>query len=212
MPQPIDLTGQRFGRLVAIEVAGRGKYRLWKCRCDCGKSTVVDGASLRTGNTRSCGCLMLSVNTQHGHAGNGRMSSTYKTWVSIRERCRNTRSKHYQKYGGRGIKVCDRWQTFDNFLADMGERPSDKSSIDRINNNGNYEPGNCRWATPKEQARNTRATKLTELAAAQIRALPPSVSTNNIAQCLGVSFNAIHCCRTGKTWKPIATAHESCKD
>lgn len=169
-----DMTGLRFGRLVVLNYAGsvkvpNGTKTFWNCICDCGTTTRVGAWSLRKGSTQSCGCFARdSVAEQfrtHGHAA-GRshghpVSLTYKSWCKMVERCTNPNTPNFHLYGGRGIRVCDSWRKFENFLADMGERPSKHYSIDRYpNNDGHYEPGNCRWATRKEQSRNTRVNKL----------------------------------------------------
>ena len=159
----LDITGQRYGRLTAVQDVGRTKYgtRLWECRCDCGATTQVQVGTLRYGNTTSCGCLRRDVggaNTKsHGHATKG-LSPTYRCFNGMKARCNNPKNRSYKDYGGRGITVCARWSNFVNFLADMGEKPAGKT-LDRKNVNGNYEPDNCRWATPKEQALNRRPPK-----------------------------------------------------
>ena len=159
--------GMRFGedsrleviREVAPLVSGRQKQRAVECRCDCGDVRVYRLYSLRNGNTRSCGCLS-EESGRHAHGGS--YLPEYGVWCGLRSRCLNPNDTAWKYYGGRGIKVCDRWErSFEAFFADMGKRPSNKHSIDRFpNNNGNYEPGNCRWATAKEQARNTRRNYL----------------------------------------------------
>lgn len=155
-----DMTGQRFGRLVVRERAptAPGKYNTpWVCDCDCGGTKTVRGQHLRDEKIRSCGCLhrenVRTVNKTHGHKSHGHETRTYKSWYSMKRRCTYEGGNRWHRYGGRGITVCDRWQSFEKFLADMGERPEGRS-IDRIDPDGNYEPGNCRWATPLEQQHN----------------------------------------------------------
>lgn len=159
----IDITGQRFGRLVVKMRTANDKHRTacWLCVCDCGNETIVRGNSLRRGLTKSCGCGMfeaLAVREKHGHAGRGTQSSTYKSWRNAISRCTFPSHPGYSKYGGAGVTVCDRWQSFENFLADMGERPP-KTTIGRILDMGNYEPGNCIWQTAKEQKLEQRNKK-----------------------------------------------------
>lgn len=156
MSKTIDISGKRFGRLVVIEKSHGGKNSCWKCVCDCGKYTVVGLPDLKDG-TKSCGCLKREKdiaggpNKKHGFC----RFAEYRIWSSMIRRCTNPKSKRYHRYGGRGIRVCDRWlKSFKSFVDDMDQRPSAKYSIDRIDNDGNYEPSNCRWATQKEQQRN----------------------------------------------------------
>jgi hypothetical protein len=155
----VDLCGKAFARLTVVQWAGRNWKGdlLWECLCDCGTSRVVLGRSLTSGTCKSCGCLNLEVaissNTKHGMS----RTAIYHAWVAMIERCDNPKNKAYKNYGGRGITVCERWrESVANFVADMGPRPSKRHTLDRINNDGNYEPTNCRWATWDVQSRNKR--------------------------------------------------------
>ena len=154
-PRCKDLSGQRFGKLIVLRPVGRDKGGriLWLCRCDCGNETVVLGGHLRSGHTRSCGCLPGML--RHGACTNRHCTPEYQTWSGMRQRCQNPNSSGYQYYGGRGIKVCKRWQKFENFLIDMGKRP-EGMTLDRIDNDSGYYQKNCRWATFHEQRCNSR--------------------------------------------------------
>jgi len=155
-PHRLDLTGKFFGNWFVIEKGdlGPGGEVYWKCRCSCGTEREVRASGLNGGRSRDCGCKR----------GKHRMSKskTYKSWDSMRQRCNNQNAPDYARYGGRGIKVCKRWQkSFQNFLADMGERPEGKT-LDRIDNSKGYKPDNCRWSTPTEQQENRRNTPKVE--------------------------------------------------
>lgn len=159
----LNILGKKFNRLTVIyfvEVSGR--YSRWQCRCDCGNTTIVRGNSLKAGEVKSCGCLAREKSKIPKSKTHG-MSKTpeYITWNSMKERCYNTNNKGYKDYGARGIKVCDKWlHSFENFYKDMGKRPTNKHTIERINNHKGYSPENCKWATMKEQGRNKRNNHL----------------------------------------------------
>ncbi len=166
MPRPnerkimYELTNQRFGKLLVLEkettIKKNSRECLWFCLCDCGNTTIVRSYSLRSGGTKSCGCLKglgtKGVNTKHAMSN----TRTYHTWEQMKQRCLNPKATRYPTYGAVGVTVCSTWvDSFEQFLKDMGERPQGKT-LDRINPFGNYEPGNCRWATYKEQVHNQR--------------------------------------------------------
>jgi hypothetical protein len=158
----IDLTGQVFGRLTVQYRADRESPPRWLCLCECGATTTVRGGNLTNGKTRSCGCLHSEVSTALGRstATHGMSRTlTWRKWRGMRARCLSPSDSNYEQYGGRGITICERWQSFDAFLEDMGASPPGMS-LDRIDTNGNYEPGNCRWATPTTQTRNRRSTRM----------------------------------------------------
>lgn len=148
-----DLTGERFGMLTVIKQGSKDKNKKinWYCVCDCGTKKEFSGNSIRRGITRSCGCYDY-INDQSKH--NMRDKPEYRIWRAMRTRCNNPKSNRYDIYGGKGIQVCERWNRFINFYKDMGPRPTDKHSIDRIDSDGNYEPDNCRWADGVTQSRN----------------------------------------------------------
>jgi hypothetical protein len=161
-----DYTGQKYGRLTVLNFSHRTKSGYyWNVRCECGKEKAVNISSLKDGSSASCGCLHTEQlaarnieNKKHGYWG----SRTYASWCAMKGRCYTPTDKNYPNYGARGITVYAEWlDSFDNFLRDMGERPPN-TTLDRINNNGNYEPGNCAWSTPRQQARNRRSNTLIE--------------------------------------------------
>ena len=165
MGKRIDLKGKRFNRLLVIAYAEtigneRRKAAIWQCQCDCGNSTTARAGDLMSGKTQSCGCFgkerRLESLMSHGMSH----TSTYNSWKAMKKRCNNPNGIDYKYYGGRGIKVCSRWKkSFINFLADMGEKPGDLT-LERIDNNGDYCPENCNWATRKEQNRDQRTNRM----------------------------------------------------
>lgn len=163
MPLFIDLTNRKFSRLTVIKQAPHIKQRFvaWLCRCKCGRTTIVRSGSLTGGQTRSCGCLIrdtcIARSTTHGHNRRGKRTPVYNTWALMLDRCVNPKNARWCDYGGRGIRVCKRWLTFSNFLADMGER-STGMSIERKDVNGDYKKSNCRWVPMREQVFNRRDT------------------------------------------------------
>jgi hypothetical protein len=160
-----DLTGQRFGRLVALHCAGKARPGavMWMCKCDCGEEKLISSRNLRAGITKSCGCYqrdLARLNGERLRTHGMHRTTTHNVWSGMLQRCRDPKCKDYPRYGGAGIAVCERWLNFSNFLQDMGERPPGKTLDRWPDSNGNYEPGNCRWATPGEQARNSRAARI----------------------------------------------------
>ena len=163
----IDLTGKRFGRLVVLERYNQiytNDHIHWKCKCDCGKESIHRGMILRQGSCNSCGCLALESRTTHGRSED----QIHDIWHNMHSRCNDSNNSNY---GSRGIKVCDRWKSFENFLEDIGELPTNLHSLERINNDKGYSLDNCTWILLSHQGRNKRASKLTEELVKEIKTL-----------------------------------------
>lgn len=160
-----DLTGHRFGKLVVIALTRPTGHRRWLCRCDCGGEKDMSQGRLLVGEATDCGCGAFARRSQarrsHGATLNNRKTPTYETWRGIKMRCDMPNNVAYHRYGGRGIKLCDRWRDFAKFVEDMGERPKG-TTLDRIDVDGDYEPANCRWADHRTQSRNQSRTHLFE--------------------------------------------------
>jgi hypothetical protein len=186
----IDLTGKTFGRLTVIERHGpKGRRAYWRCKCECGNETVVVGDTLKSGRTKSCGCLRteetIKRSTTHGHTSNYQRTREYTSWKHAKERCNNPSNPKYPLYGGRGIKMCERWKkSFSAFMEDMGKCPPGHT-LDRIDVNGNYEPNNCRWASPKSQGNNTRKNVIVSLHG-------ENMTLKQAAHKLGINYKSIH--------------------
>lgn len=197
------VAGQVFGRLQALlpTWVENGSDRMWLCACQCGATATVRGYHLNRGNSKSCGCLRRDVSrasrvavlTTHGMVN----TPTWLSWRGMRVRCGRESDPHYKLYGGRGIAVCPEWGSFETFYRDMGARPPGKS-LDRIDTNGNYEPGNCRWATPAEQGQNRRNNKLCWEAVREIRSSNDTYTQLSIR--FGVSRKLIQQVRINAIW------------
>jgi hypothetical protein len=163
MPKMVDLTGQTFARLTVVRLSERrgGKRTMWACTCECGGTATVESQDLRSGNTKSCGCLRSETSRLCGQwtRKHGRTRTPeYRSWRLMKDRCYNPKKDNYERYGGRGIKVCERWRSdFPAFLADMGLKPAPEYTLDRWpDKDGDYTPANCRWAKPTQQQNNLR--------------------------------------------------------
>lgn len=214
-----DLTGRRFGRLLVVRrVPTEARGPRWECVCDCGRTATPLSGQLLGGGVNSCGCIKAENNRARHQTHGMTDSRVYRIWLGMRNRCHNPNQPHYERYGGRGITVCEAWRnSFEAFLADMGEPPTDKHSIDRIDNARGYEPGNCKWATAKEQATNKRPNPpvtwempkgeghfkatISEETVREIRASPERNA--DIARRIGLSKQSVADIRKRRTWRHV---------
>ena len=199
-----NLIGQKFNRLTVIDEAPSkrkpsGSIAIyWKCRCECGNEKIIEAANLKNNHSISCGCYKKEkISTINGLSKQYKM--LYKIYYAMKRRCYNNKYISYANYGGRGIKVCDRWlESFENFLEDMKDTYQEGLSIDRINNDGNYEPSNCKWSTAKEQARNRRDNKLTLEKVNEIR--NSYLTQKELAKIYNISVSTIKDIKNNKIW------------
>ena len=189
------MSGLVFGRLTVVRhVPDESECARWLCKCDCGQEKIISRLLLVDGRTKSCGCLSRELTSQrnatHGHCRSYQSSKAYHAWQNMRKRCLDTKNKSYENYGGRGITICPEWMTFHRFLADMGNPPSARHSIDRRDNSGNYCPENCRWATAGDQTRNRRNARILTHMGKTMNlcdwAIETGIKTNTIAARLDV--------------------------
>lgn len=195
-----NLAGRVFGRLTVIAFdhakrTARSTRSYWLCQCSCGTEKIVRSDGLKSGDNVSCGCKKVEQLTTHGDTG----TPEHSAWLSLFDRCRNPNCAAFKDYGARGIDICQRWEKYGNFLADMGRKPTDKHTLERDRNDDGYQPDNCSWATRRAQSYNRRSTKLTCQKAAEIRARS-SENRSDLAREYGVDVSMISRVLTGCAW------------
>jgi len=197
-------TGKRYGKLAVVQqLTSHNGCAYWLCQCDCGKTTKATGYHLRRGAILSCGCHRKEVTRKRSTTHGGSNTSLFSVWTGMLQRCNDPNTKNWARYGGRGIQVCQRWRkAFESFKIDMGPTYLKSLVLDRIDNNGNYKPGNCRWVTPAVRSQNRRSTKLTLLAAKVIKHCEfPGFSYVDIGKAFGVKGRVVAHIKGNRTWK-----------
>lgn len=197
-----QVAGDRFGRWTLVTRIGTVNSRpSWLCACDCGVTKEMRIENLRRGHSESCGCLQSEIASKQMRTHGRSRTVEHRTWANMLNRCNSPTSKSFLNYGARGIRVCERWDSFENFYADLGPRPSSAHSIDRIDNNGDYSPENCRWVTNEAQIRNTRRTRLNEVAVRVLRYLSAhGVSSSRLRAAYGIKGTTLRHVIANRTW------------
>jgi hypothetical protein len=194
----------RFGRLEVVRLANSTGKAQWKCVCDCGKSVVVPSNNLVQGHTNSCGCMALEIRSMNHKTHGLSHTPLFRVWCSMRARCENPKNTRYDRYGGRGIVVCDRWRnSFLDFYNDVVSGYANGLQLDRIDNDGNYEPTNTRWVPPAQNARNSKVCKLSEADAGLVRSLLEIADCKTVAQMFDVHAQTIRSIMRNKAWAGI---------
>jgi hypothetical protein len=199
-PRWEDLSGKVYGRLTVVAFDHVTPYRhgtrtYWRCKCSCGTEKIIRSDGLKGGDNVSCGCKKVEQLTTHGDTG----TPEHSAWLALFDRCRNPNNESFKDYGARGINICERWENYENFLADMGRKPTPKHSIERVRNNDGYQPDNCVWLPMREQSYNRRTTKMTVEKAAAVRSRACE-SQRVLAEEFGVSQGTISRILLGQSW------------
>lgn len=209
--KPLELSGNRYGLLVVLcRAESHGRHIRWVCKCDCGKECSVVASNLTSGHSTSCG----GPHHRMKPAGTKKtVHPAYQVWREMHRRCSDQRATSYPRYGGKGVTVCSEWRSFERFVADMGDRPSMKHQIDRIDSGAGYDKDNCRWVTAGENSRNRAFVKMSDSSAARVKALLSEGKTcREAAEAIGVSRASVLDVSRGRTWKHVAPAQNIAPD